>query len=523
MSLPLITQKFTIKIFRLMVFMADIPILEIDNISKYYPGVQALQDVSMRIAAGEIRALLGKNGAGKSTLIKILSGATMPDKGEIRVNGVRAHISSPAAAFAIGIGTVYQEMSLVPGLTVAENILLGRWPLANRVGLHIINRRELVREAQAALDMMGASLSPNTPVSDLSVPERQIVEIAKALSFKPKVLVLDEPTSSLPQSEVDQLLKLVRQLASNGVAIIYVSHRLQEIPRVADSITVLREGRLIDTIPVSASSPEVIAKMMIGEGWNKSFSHATAPQLRKVILSAKKISVKGYLHEVSFDLHEGEVLGIAGLLGSGRTELLEAIVGFRKPSSGTVYVNGEVIKHPSPGLMRAKGVGLTPEDRKQKGLVLPLSVEQNLVMSSMNRISRRGILSVAQSRSLAREMVDKLSVATSGLGTLASALSGGNQQKIVIGRWLNAQARVLLMDEPTRGIDIQAKDQVYRLVRELAQQGVGVVFVSSELEEVLEVSDRILILNHGRITTELLGEEAKLEQVLALTMAEVNS
>jgi ABC-type sugar transport system ATPase subunit len=498
--------------------MSNPPILEIDNISKHYPGVQALQNVTMSVAAGEVRALLGKNGAGKSTLIKILSGATTPDEGEIRVNGARVHLNSPAAVFAIGIGTVYQEMSLVPGLTVAENILLGRWPLTGPAKL--INRRQLVQAAQAALDLMGATIKPNTLVADLSIPERQIVEIAKALSFKPKVLVLDEPTSSLPQSEVEQLLKVVRQLAANGVAIIYVSHRLQEIPRVADSITVLRDGRLIDTIPVKAGSPEVIARMMIGEGWNKSFSHATTTQSRKVVLSADKISVKGYLREVSLELHEGEVLGIAGLLGSGRTELLEVLVGLRKPVSGGVYVEGELVKNPSPRFMRIKGIGLTPEDRKQKGLVLPLSVEQNLVMASMNRISSGGILSLFQSRSLAREMVDKLSVATSGLNTLVSALSGGNQQKIVIGKWLNAQARVLLMDEPTRGIDIQAKDQVYRLVRELAQQGVGVIFVSSELEEVLEVSDRILILNHGRITTELLAENAKLDQVLALTIAE---
>ncbi|MFN8449122.1 MAG: sugar ABC transporter ATP-binding protein [Anaerolineae bacterium] len=501
--------------------MSGTPILEIDHISKHYPGVQALQKVSLTVNVGEVRALLGKNGAGKSTLIKILSGATTPDEGEIRVDGAPVHITSPTVASTIGIGTVYQEMSLVPGLTVAENILLGRWPLANRIGVRVINRREALRQAQAALDMMGASLRPNTLVADLTVPERQIVEIAKALSFKPKVLVLDEPTSSLPQSEVEQLLKLVRQLAANGVAIIYVSHRLQEIPRVADSITVLREGRLIGTIPVGEASPDVIARMMIGEGWNKTFTHASSVQSRKVLLSAEDINIKGHLRGVSFDLHEGEVLGIAGLLGSGRTELLESIVGMRKPDSGTISIDGEKIRKPRPDLMRTKGVGLTPEDRKLTGLVMPLSVEHNLVMSSMNRISSRGVLSPAKSRELAKEMVDKLSVATSGLDTLVSSLSGGNQQKIVIGKWLNAQARLLLMDEPTRGIDIQAKDQVYRLVRELAQQGVGIIFVSSELEEVLEVSDRILILNHGRITAELPGADAKLEQVLALAMAEV--
>lgn len=496
--------------------MSDTPILEVQQINKHYPGVQALDQVSLSIQAGEVRALLGKNGAGKSTLIKILSGATNQDTGVILIEGHPVQINSPSDAFAVGIATVYQEMSLVPGLTIAENILLGRWPLQMQIG--IIDRQQTLRTAREALEMMGAQLNPNTPVADLSVPERQIVEIAKALSFKPKVLILDEPTSSLPQSEVTQLLKIVRQLAANGVAIIYVSHRLQEVPQVADSISVLREGKLIRTIPVAESSPEIIANMMIGEGWNKTYTEAATHVSNSVILSVENLNMKGYLHDVSFNLHQGEVLGIAGLLGSGRTELLHAIFGLTPFESGIIKVDGEVIAQPAPALMCSKGVGLTPEDRKLKGLVLPLSVEDNLTMSSMNRISRRQVISPSKRRGLAHEMVDALSIATSGLEAFVGSLSGGNQQKVVIGKWLNARVRVLLMDEPTRGIDIQAKDQVYALVRQLAKQGVGVIFVSSELEEVLEVSHRILVLNRGRLCAEIPGSQADLEKILALAM-----
>lgn len=499
--------------------MTETPILEVQDIHKSYPGVQALAGVSLSLHAGEVRGLLGKNGAGKSTLIKILSGATRQDAGSILIDGQPVVIHSPADAFAAGIGTVYQEMSLVPGLTIAENVLLGRWPLRARVGgIKVIDHRQTLRATREALAMMGADLNPNLLVNDLSVPERQMVEIAKALSFKPKILILDEPTSSLPQAEVARLLKLVRQLAANGVAIIYVSHRLQEVPLVTDSISVLREGALIGTIPVGESSPEVIARMMIGGNWKKQQARSASETKARAALEVKDLHVKGYLHGVSLTLHEGEVLGIAGLLGSGRTELLHAIFGLQPFHSGTIEINGETIPHPSPALMRSRGIGLTPEDRKLKGLVLPLSIEDNLTMSSLDRISTRQVVSPTRRRTLAEKMVTALTIKTSDIHNLAGSLSGGNQQKVVIGKWLNAEVRVLLMDEPTRGIDIQAKDQVYTLVRQLAAQGVAIIFVSSELEEVLEVADRILVLNQGQIRAEMPGAHADLESVLALAM-----
>jgi ABC-type sugar transport system ATPase subunit len=500
--------------------MSEPPILRAEQISKHYPGVQALDAVDFELRAGEVRALLGKNGAGKSTLAKILSGAIQQDSGSIYIEDRLNLVNSPTDAFEAGIATVYQEMSLVLGLTVAENILLGRWPDHQALGWRIIDHKQVMRQAQNALEMMGANLDPKAIVRQLSVPEQQIVEIAKAVSFRPKVLILDEPTSSLPEAEVDHLLALIRHLAENGMAIIYVSHRLQEVPRVADSLTVLRDGKLVGTIPVEESSPERIANMMIGGEWNRAGFAEKQDRQDHCSLSVRNLNREGYLHNISFDLHEGEVLGIAGLLGSGRTELLRAIFGLDRIDSGEIYVEGEKITYRSPAVMKSKGVGLTPEDRKAEGLVLPLSVADNLVLSAFDRISSYQLISQTDRRQLAEEMVDSLSIVTPGLDVQARQLSGGNQQKLVIGKWLNSQVRILLMDEPTRGVDVQAKEQVYTLVRELAEQGISVIFVSSEIEEVLYVSDRILVLNKGQIIEEMSSADADLEEVLALAMKE---
>jgi ABC-type sugar transport system ATPase subunit len=497
----------------------DAPILRVENICKHYPGVQALKGVDFELKAGEVRALLGKNGAGKSTLVKILSGATSPDSGKIFVEGKEISIRSPGNAFAAGIATVYQEMSLIKGLTVAENILLGRWPRWRMIGVQVIDQERTLEEASKALAMMGVSLNLRELVSRLSVPERQMVEIAKAVSFKPKVLILDEPTSALPQAEVDLLLALVRRLAENGVAVIYVSHRLQEIPRVADSLTVLRDGQNIGTIPIQEGTPETIANMMIGGEWAKTLVEHRAVKT-EARLSVRNLSRKRYLHNVSFDLNVGEVLGIAGLLGSGRTELLRAIFGLDPIDEGTILLDGIQLSNPNPRMMKAHGVGMTPEDRKGEGLVLPMSVGDNLILSCFERISRNNMISSQSAKNLANEMVEAMSIQTPNLEAKALSLSGGNQQKLVIGKWLNSKVKILLMDEPTRGIDIHAKEQVYSLVRELAKEGISVIFVSSELEEVINVSDRILVLNQGRIVCELPAAQADLEQVLALAMKE---
>ncbi|MGO9310550.1 MAG: sugar ABC transporter ATP-binding protein [Spirochaetia bacterium] len=499
--------------------MSTVPILEAHGLRKSYPGVQALDGVDFELAPGEVRALIGKNGAGKSTFVKILSGATMADSGTLSIEGRQAVIRSPADAFAAGIATVYQEMSLVMGLSVAENILLGRWPRRGRLGLQMIDMSETLSAAAQAMDMMGIALNPREIVRRLSVPERQMVEIAKAVSFKPKVLILDEPTSSLPAHEVDALLALVRRLAERGVAVIYVSHRLQELPRVADSLTVFRDGRQVGTVPMAEGTPERIVQMMIGAEWQKS-SSVRRQSSGAVRLSVSHAQRRHHLRDVTFDLHEGEVLGIAGLLGSGRTELLRAIFGLDRLDSGTISVDGRIVSRPTPIRMKSLGVGMTPEDRKGQGLVSVLSVAKNLTLSCLDRVSRNRVIMPQLERSLANSMVGALSIRTPSLGVKARALSGGNQQKLVIGKWLNSQVKVLLMDEPTRGIDIEAKNQVYELVRNLAAEGISVIFVSSEIDEVLEVSDRILVLNQGRIVADVRAAQVTLERVLSIAMSD---
>lgn len=495
-------------------------ILKLEHINKQYPGVKALDDVDFAVAAGEVRALLGKNGAGKSTLVKILSGAVTPDSGSIQIDGKEVAITTPQDAFAQGISTVYQEMSLVPGVTVAENILLGRWPLTRTLGMNFIDRKQINIQAQAALDQLDVHINVNELVSRLNVAQQQLVEIAKAISFDPRVMILDEPTSALPAEEVDTLHRVVRRLAEQGRAIIYVTHRLQEIPRVADSVTVLRDGRHIGTIPVAAATPERITSMMIGSDWQKSHWQRQE-QSGEVKLAVRNLNRGNVLKDVSFDLYEGEVLGIAGLLGSGRSELLRCIFGLDPMDSGEIWVMGERIANPSPLTMKQHHIGLTPEDRKHDGLVLVFSVRDNLTLASLDNLTKNGLLQRRRAQELAEAMVDGMAIKTANLEVATRNLSGGNQQKVVIGNWLNTRPEILLMDEPSRGIDIQAKEQIFELVRDLASQKMAVLFVSSEIEEVLDVSDRILVLNQGRITYEVKHDEINLEQLMSLAMEEL--
>lgn len=498
------------------------PILALEQLCKQYPGVVALDHVDFTMKKGEVRALLGKNGAGKSTLVKILSGAVRPDSGTIRIDGQPVTISNTGDAFQQGICTVYQELSLVPGLTVAENILLGRWPKQRILGLSVIDRKAIRPVAKAALDQLEVTLNLDEQVSRLSVAQQQLIEIAKAISFNPRVLVLDEPTSALAANEVDVLHKVVRRLAGQGHAIIYVTHRLQEIPHVADSVTVLRDGRDMGTITAAEATPAVIANRMIGADWQRT-EWGVGGQPGEVKLAVHNLNREGLLHDVSFELRGGEVLGLAGLLGSGRTELVRAIFGLDQMDSGKVYVKGRRVHQPTPLSMKTHGVGLTPEDRKRQGLVLLFSVQDNLTLASLNRFSIQGVLQRARGAALAREMVKSLDIKTPGLGVATSTLSGGNQQKVVVGNWLNTLPEILLMDEPTRGIDIQAKEQIFHLVRDLAARGIAVLFISSEIEEVLDVADRILIMNQGRITGEVKPDEIDLEELLAKVMEETAS
>jgi ribose transport system ATP-binding protein len=499
------------------------PILKLKQMIKRYPGVVALDNVDFSLEAGEVRALLGKNGAGKSTLVKILSGAVQQDSGTIELDGKPIIINNTRDAFNQGICTVYQEMSLVPGLSVAENILLGRWPMRSVFGIgKVIDYAAIRHKAQQSLDELEVAIDLDEKVSRLDVAEQQIVEIAKALSFNPRVLVLDEPTSALASHEVDTLHRVVRRLIQQDRAVIYVTHRLQEVPHVADSVTVLRDGINVGTIAVEEATPDRISHMMIGFDWERTVRERTN-NAGDVKLAVSHLNQQDVLHDISFEVRAGEVLGIAGLMGSGRTELLRAIFGLDPIDSGEIRVEGTMITNPTPITMKLSGVGMTPEDRKHDGLVLSSSVKTNLTLASMHITGARGVVDFNREQAMADDMVENISIKTPGLDVKVQTLSGGNQQKVVIGNWLNTQPRVLIMDEPTRGIDIQAKEQIFELMRELAAQGLAVLFVSSEIEEVLDVADRIIIMNQGRITGEALPEDINLEHLLALVMEEVAS
>lgn len=492
--------------------------IEAKGLAKTYPGVQALRGVDFSLKRGEVRALLGKNGAGKSTLVKILGGAELPDRGSIWIAGAEAKIHSPSDAIHLGVAMVHQELSLVNSLTVAENVTLGNWPVTGRFGV-LLDRRKMREIAQRSLDVLGLPIDLDSPLSELTIANQQLVEIAKAVATNPRVLILDEPSSSLPDHDVDTMLDVVRRLASQGVACIYVSHRMKEIPRVADSVTVLRDGAEVATLRIDEAPTDRIAELMVGSGW--ALPARTPRHLGEgdLALSVRNLTREPHFRDVSFDVRAGEIVGIAGLLGSGRSELLRAIYGADTADSGTVTRPGQrLVGRASIAKMRRLGLGFVPEDRKQDGVIPMLSVSDNMSLSILARLSRAGVLDQAQQTSLVRNLITKLEIATPSQDTPLGALSGGNQQKVILSRWLAADSRVLLLDEPTRGVDVAAKAQLFRLVEDIAGQGVAVVIVSSEFDELLECTHRVLVLNGGRITESKQTESASMEWLLSATM-----
>jgi ABC-type sugar transport system ATPase subunit len=468
-----------------------------EHITKDYPGTRALDDITLSFDSGRVHALVGKNGSGKSTLVKILAGATAPTQGEFYLNDEQLHFNSTSDAYAKGIFTVYQEMSLVPGLSVAENIFLGRLPKKNMA----IDWRKTHQMAGLLLQQMKVDIDPGELVGRLSMWQWQVVEITKALSFNPKVIMLDEPTSALAQNEVQNLFEAVRALRDQGVIVIYITHKLQELPKIADTVTVLRDGKLVGNVQMSDVEQKDIINMMFGEV--KIQSRPKDIKVRdEVIMEVKGLSREGWYRDVSFNLHRGEVLGIAGMLGSGRTELVRGIFGADPVDQGEVVIEGKTYKSVNPVKMVQAGVGLTPEDRKTQGLILIHSVRDNLCYASMN-ITANGWLENKRKRNeFAEKQVKELGIRLHSLDALCSSLSGGNQQKVVVGNWLNTSPKIMLYDEPTRGIDVNAKQQIFEIMWAEARKGVSSVFVSTELEELLEVCHRILIMRHGKIVAE---------------------
>lgn len=495
------------------------PALETRELTKDYGSNRVLDQFSLSIAVGEIRALMGANGAGKSTLVKILGGIVTPSEGHMWLEGEAHNPKSPSDAQRAGVAIVHQELSLVPGLTVAENITMGQWPTRGRGPLSMISSRELTTLARESLELLGEATPPDMLLGRLPPAQQQLVEIAKALAWNPKVLVLDEPTSSLATHEVDNLLSRIRRLGESGVSVIYVSHRMDEIPRVADSVTVLRDGKEVQTSPVAEMDTKTIARLMMGEEV-ASRTSSTVVDIGEVSLSVQRLSKEGAINDVSFEVRKGEIVGLVGLMGSGRTEILRAIFGLDS-ASGEVSVHGEIVARRSPQRMIAAGVALTPEDRKGQGLVLNLSVAENLVMTCYDRVrSKLGIISAQSQQVMAAQSVEQLSIATESTSLAVGRLSGGNQQKVVLGKWINRGADVLLLDEPTRGVDVHAKEQTYQTIRNLAKDGAAAVFVSSEADEVFMVCDRILVVRGGRIVAERQSDETSSAEVLELCMQE---
>jgi ribose transport system ATP-binding protein len=486
------------------------PLLEMRGITKRFPGVTALDGVDFELERGEVHVILGENGAGKSTLIKMLSGAYQPDKGEILFEGEPVRIPSAAVAQGLGISTIYQEFNLVPQLTVAENVFLGRQP--RRLG--IVDRRRMREEARRLLERIKVRVDPDAPVSALGVAQRQMVEIAKALSLEARVLIMDEPTASLSGQEVQRLFEIVRGLKQEEVGVIFISHHLEEVTEIGDRVTVLRDGKLVGQVPAATDHSELV-RMMVGRSIEDQFPRRR-PEIGDVLLEVRDLSREGVLEDVSLRVRGGEVVGIAGIVGAGRTELARAIFGVDPVDSGEVWVEGRRMERFDPREAKNRGIGFITEDRQGQGIVPPLSVAENLVLASLGKSTSVGLINRGEQRSRARRMIEELNIRTPGPEQEVRYLSGGNQQKVVIGKWLLADSRVLIMDEPTRGIDVGAKVEIYELMNELTEQGAGILMISSDLPEVLGMSDRILVMAGGRINGELSGEEATQERVMTL-------
>ena len=491
--------------------MSVAPAIEVRGVSKTYPGVRALRSVDLALRPGEVHVLLGENGAGKSTLVKIMSGAVQPDEGQISIDGLECTLASPHDAQGAGISTVYQELSLVPDLTIAQNIFLGRETVAGPAKL--LRRNEMERQAREKLQLLGVDVDPTTPVRELSIAMRQVVEIIRALARDAKVLILDEPTSSLSQQETEELFARIDQIRCDGVAICYISHRLEEIERIGDRVTVMRDGAVVASdLPATTPLAELV-RLMVGRSIESEFPPRSG-ELGDPLLEVEHLTVPGCVTDVSVTVRAGEVLGIFGLVGAGRTELLRAIFGLEKASSGTTAVNGHQVQIRSPRQAIRRGLALVPEERHAQGLVLGMSVRENICLSTLDECSRLGALSKDRTAQMADAQIERLRVKAPDRDVRVAALSGGNQQKVVIARALAAGSRILLLDEPTRGVDVGAKVEIYELINKLASEGKAVVVVSSELPEILGLSDRIVVMRQGRVSLVLDRDDADQETLL---------
>ena len=482
----------------------QVPLLEVRKVSKRFPGVLALNHVHLNLLQGEVLALVGENGAGKSTLLRILAGEEIPDSGQIFLEGKVVSIDSVKTASRLGIALIHQELNLSDNLDIGANIFLGREPL--RLGL--MDRRRIYRESQEVMSRVGLTGSPAELVGSLSIGQQQLVEIARALSLRARILIMDEPTSSLSQRETEQLLQVVRELKAEGVGVLYISHRLGEVKKLADRVLVLRDGMNAGELDSEEIDHDRMVKLMVGRDVSQ-FYHRIPYRPGRPLLEARNLRSPAHpRHELSFSIQAGEIVGVAGLIGSGRTEMLNLLFGIDRPLAGKIRIQGQPLRLGRPFDAIQAGVALVPEDRKQQGLILTMALRQNLSLAGLraNRLSG-GLLNRSHERQIAMEMVERLEIKTPGLDEIVEYLSGGTQQKVVLAKWLALKPKVLLMDEPTRGIDVGAKEEIYRLMEELAEDGVAILFSSSEMEEILGMSHRLLVMHEGRINGELRRDE----------------
>ncbi len=487
-------------------------ILEMENVSKNFPGVKALNNIHFNLKKGEVHALVGENGAGKSTMLKILAGAYKKDAGTIKLNGEKVEMTDPKQALDMGISVIYQEFNLIPSLSIAENIFIGRAPRKQKV---FIDFPELYREAESYLNKIGMKRNPKTFVGQLSVAEQQMVEIAKSLSLSARILIMDEPTSALTESEKETLFKIIRELKEKEVSIIFISHIIEEVLEISDRITVLRDGNYVDTVKAHDTNPQGIVQMMVGREL-KDFYPKMAVKRGQVVLEVKNLTKKSKYEDISFQLHEGEVLGFAGLVGAGRAEVMRGIFGIEAPDSGEVLIRGKSVKTKSLFETIKMKMGFVPEDRREEGLILSRSVKDNINITKLTDINFHGFVKQKEEENIANDYCKRLNIRTPNNKQIVQNLSGGNQQKIVIAKWLAINPKILILDDPTRGIDVGAKNEIYSLINNLAKEKIGIILISSELPEILNISDRILVMREGKITGEFSRKEATQEKIMQL-------
>jgi len=499
-------------------------ILRMEDISKAFPGVQALDGVDFEVAAGEVVALVGENGAGKSTLMKILCGAYHKDTGRIFLQGQETEIESPYHAQQLGIAIIYQEFNLTPNQSAAANIFIAREPRQSGLGrfLNFVDWRRMEREAQGHLERVGARVPAAALIRDLSVAQQQMVEVAKALAVDARIIVMDEPTSALGEDEVETLFEIIDTLKKQDIAIVFISHRLEEVVRIADRVVVLRDGQRIGSMSIDEATPDKLIRLMVGRELTEMF-HKEKAEIGGSLLEVRGLTRRGAVKDVSFSLRRGEILGFAGLVGAGRTETARLLFGVDHKDAGEVWMDGKQLRINSPMDAVNAGLGFVPEDRGLQGLVLKLPVLENIVLPTLDNHTRAGWVDRRALRDTAQTYVDKLNIRTPHLRQKTMFLSGGNQQKVVLAKWLALNPRVLIMDEPTRGIDVGAKAEVHALMSELAQAGMGIIMISSELPEILGMSDRILVMHEGRAAAILDRAEATQEKIMAYASGEVNN